>query len=60
MIRAADSNAHGITRRDLGAGALCTWVASLAGAAEERKQAATSRSVSPARWREDFRRSVSE
>lgn len=54
MIHTADSNAHGITRRELGAGALCTWVASLAGASPERKPAATARSVSPARWREDF------
>ena len=50
----AVSNAHAITRRELGAGAICTWVASLAGAAEERKSAATPRSASPARWREDF------
>ena len=59
MMAAPDVNPHAITRRELGAGALCTWVASLAAAAAERKAAGTSPSGASLRWRDDFQHSAS-
>ena len=54
MIPTLAVNAQAITRRELGAGALCAWIASLSAAATERKPAVTSHAGAPQRWRDDF------